>query len=239
MLIKTKAFVLSVIKFKDADAIVKTYTYEAGFVTYFIRGLYKSKKNKLKKAYFQPSAILNIVASNRENDNMEYIREASPAYHYENIHLDFDKLNVSIFLREILLYLLSNTHADKALFEFITKSFTKLDIDDFNPDFHIHFLMQLTEYLGFAPNTQTQGEYFDLVNGIFTSNTLTSQHFLDQKQTQIFKTILGTIFATNSNAKLTNTERQQALDIMMKYYEIQIENFRRPKSLQVLSGIYN
>ncbi len=238
MTVKTEGIILSVLKFKDTDAIVKAYTNETGFTTYFIRSLFKSNKNKLKKAYFQPGSILQIVATNSNKEKMEYIKEAVPLYHYINLHTDFDKMNISTFIRQILLNLLQTEQADDALFSFLKNSFIELDRQNFSTDFHIHFLIKLTKYLGIFPATETQGKYFDLINGVFTNNINKTTHFLDIKQTNIFRKVLGTIFATNNQERLTNTERQTALDMIIKYYEIQIESFKKPSSLQVLTDLY-
>ncbi len=53
MLSTTKAIVLSAIKYGDSDLIVKCYT-QLGLKSYMLKGILKSKKGKLKVAYFQP-----------------------------------------------------------------------------------------------------------------------------------------------------------------------------------------
>jgi len=238
MLIKTETIILSTLKYNDTNVIVKTFTSEVGFATYFIKGLLKSKKGKLKKAYFQPGALLEIVASKRENEQMEYIREAVPVYHYENIQNDFDKLSIATFLREILIQVLSNEQTNKELFNFIKNSFISLDKEKFNPDFHIIFLLQLTKHLGFYPDVQSKGKYFDLINGCFTHNTNQSIHFIDENETIIFHKYLGMVFAYKNKAKMSNFQRKIMLNLLMKYYEIQLVAFKNPKSLEILNELY-
>ena len=46
-----------------------------------IKGVLKSKKGKLKAAYFQPLTQLNIVASHQEKRNLQSIREAQVIIH--------------------------------------------------------------------------------------------------------------------------------------------------------------
>ncbi|VAV86332.1 DNA recombination and repair protein RecO, partial [hydrothermal vent metagenome] len=58
MLISTKAIVLSKIRYKDYDLIIKCYTKDFGVQTYLIKNALKTKKGKFKPAYFQPLSIL-------------------------------------------------------------------------------------------------------------------------------------------------------------------------------------
>ena len=57
---KTKAIVLSKIRFKDNDLIVKCYTSNHGIVSYLLKGVLKSKKSNKKIAYFQPLSLLEL-----------------------------------------------------------------------------------------------------------------------------------------------------------------------------------
>ena len=54
MIISTKAIVLSKLKYKDNDLIVKCYTESKGVVSFMVKNAFSSKKSKLKPAYFQP-----------------------------------------------------------------------------------------------------------------------------------------------------------------------------------------
>ena len=239
MLIKTQAIVLSVLKYSDHDAIIKTYTRDAGFVTFFVKSLLKNTRKNLKKSLFQPNSILNIVATHRANKQMEYIREVTNAYHYKDLYNNFDKLNQSTFIREILLNTLQNENQpDNELYDFVRQSFIYLDQQPMNPDFHIRFILKLTKFLGFMPDLQSKGDYFDLSEGIFTSDFINLTYFFDKKQTDLFKKFLGMIFASENSIKLSNFERQGVLRLILKYYQFHLENFKEPKSLQILNDLY-
>jgi len=237
MLIKDKAIILGLIKYNDNDVIVKCFTKETGFTSYFIKALRNSKKGKLKKAFFQVNNILNIVTTNKAKGQLEYIREAQPAYHHKSLFQDFDKINMSTFMREILLQSLKNERADIQLYHFIEQEFIKLDQTDFKPDTHVYFLLKLSQFLGFSPQIDTQGNYFDMENGIF-SQKIPLGNFLNQKESNLLKSLLGTIFDTNKNIKLNNNDRRTSIDFLLKYYQLHLENFALPKSLPILNEIY-
>jgi DNA repair protein RecO (recombination protein O) len=60
MIVSTKAIVLSKLKYKDHDLIVKCYTASNGVMSFLVKGTFSSKKGKLKPAYFQPLSMLQI-----------------------------------------------------------------------------------------------------------------------------------------------------------------------------------
>ena len=236
MYIRTKAIVLSVIKYNDNSAIIKTYTEKTGFTSYFIRNFYKSRK--IKKALFQPNNLLELWATAKNKGQLEYIKEAQSFYHYKNLHADYDKLNISTFMREILLESLKNEQADEELFAFISREFIELDQTNFQADFHLVFMLLLSKYLGFFPDIQSQGKYFDLQNGFFTDNLPPFQH-LNAADTKLFRDFLGTIFATKKNIKNKHSGRIKLLNIMLEFYRLHIDQFNEPKSVKVLHGLYN
>ena len=59
----TKGIVLSALKYGDTSLIVKCFTEQDGVKSYLIRGVLKSKKGKLKPAYFQPLTQLLLTAN--------------------------------------------------------------------------------------------------------------------------------------------------------------------------------
>lgn len=239
MLIKTSAFILSILKYNEADAIIKTYTRETGFTTFFVKGLYKNGKNKIKKAYLQPAAIVDLVITQRNKEGMEYIKEISPAYHYKNIFTDFDKLNISTFLREILLSILSQEPQNPELFDFIIEEFKKLDQEKFNINFHLYFLIKILAEMGISPDINTKGKYFDLQEGVFTHSPISIELCMNEEQSHIFKQLLGTIFAYKKEIQLNNLQRKRILEDLLKYFEIHFTHFKSPKSLQILGSLYS
>ena len=67
MISSTHAIVLSKIKYSDNDLIVKCYTKEFGVVTFLLKHVLKSKKGKVKTAYFQSLSQLQLEIIQKEN----------------------------------------------------------------------------------------------------------------------------------------------------------------------------
>ncbi len=237
MLIRSEALVLAVISYNDSDAIVKTYTAETGFAAFYIKGFFKGKKARQKKAIFQPNALIEIQFAYKNKDGLSYVKEAGLIYHYKHLNYDFDKLNVSTFLREVLLESLKNEQADTDLFQFIKQKFIALDQQKFEANFHLFFLVELMQKLGFSPDLGTKGRFFDLMNGQFIDN-LPLGPYLKEEESALFKYVLGMIFASKKDMKLAQGQRKTVLDSLMKYYAQHIAQFKIPKSLAVFNQLY-
>ena len=83
-IISTKAIVISTIKYSDTSLIVRLYTKEVGLVSYLLKGILKSKKGKLRTAYFQPLTQLSIISSHQEKRNLQLLKEAQVIHVYES-----------------------------------------------------------------------------------------------------------------------------------------------------------
>jgi len=238
MNITTKAIILASIKYNEKDVIIKAFTEKNGFTSYFIKGFFgKQKKKKLQKAYFQPGSFLELITNQKNDEKLSYIKEARIYYHYHNLYQDFNKLNVATFLREVLIESLKNEQINESVYQFIEKEFIQLDREIFYPDYHIFFIIKLSGYLGFLPDYQSHGSYFDMINGIFTSQKPTG-NYLSPAEALLFKNYLGMIFASEKGKKFSPAERKKMIDFLMKYYQLHIAQFTIPKSISILHQIY-
>ena len=80
MLDKGKAIVLSNLRYKDNDLIVKCYTSERGVVSYLQKGALKFRNGKSKSVYFQPLMLLDIVENFQASRSLQYLKEIKCYY---------------------------------------------------------------------------------------------------------------------------------------------------------------
>ena len=170
--VSTKAIVISSIKYGDSSLIVKLYTHELGLISCMIKGVLKSKKGKLKAAYFQPLTLLSTVISYQEKRNLQSIREAQVNYIYQTLHSDVIKQSVVMFLSEVLSSSIQEEESNTLLYEYLENSFLWLDSHNTTSNFHLLFLLNLTKFLGFYPDTSdTDKQAFHLIDGVFTEES--------------------------------------------------------------------
>lgn len=239
MLITTRALVISALKYGEADLIVRAFTLSDGLKTYMLKGVLKSKKGKLKSSLFQPLTQLEVVANHRNKGSMEYLREAKLSRSYVSLHTHVVKSAMTIFLSEVLRNSIREEEANPSLYHFLETSFIYLDEADQIGNFHLLFLLELSGYLGFYPEASRQElPYFNLLEGRFEPEK-TSNYGIEDENLQTLRQFLGTNFDKISEIKLNQKSRQNFLNLMLLYYELHIEGFKKPRSLAVFHEIFS
>lgn len=238
MTTSTKAIVISSIKYSDTSLIVRCYTEADGIKSYLLKGILKSRKGKLKPAYFQPLMQLRIVANHNSKGSLNTLKEVEILHFYEEMHTEIRKQSIAMFLAEVLNDSLKEEEANSHLFQYLETSFLWLDSHHDIANFHLIFLLNLTKFLGFYPELEYKNAtYFNLEEGTFTeyfSQTCISGNELDQ-----FRKILGMNFDRISAIKFNSEERQAVLSVLIRYFELHLSGFRKPKSLTILKTVFS
>lgn len=238
MLVKTNAIVLSKIKYRDNDLIVKCYTKNRGATSYLLRGVLKSSKQNAKVAYFQLLSQLQIEENYKPNQSLQFINEVKLNLVYHSLHTNVLKSAITMFLSEVLSSVLKEEEPNLALYNFLETSLELLDNETEFSNFHLLFLIELTKHLGFYPDTaQIDFPYFNLTSGAFESkpqaNSVSGENLVTLKR------LLGIKFDILNSVKLNSSQRQSFLNMLLLYYELQLGDFRKPKSLQIFNQVFN
>lgn len=237
MQIKTQAVVLSAIKFQEKSLIVKCFTKSDGLKSYFIPSAFSSKKSSQKIAYFQPLNLLEIEANHKNKGTLEHFKEVKISYNYQSISTDIMKSSMVLFLSEVLHNSILEEEKNEDLFAYIETSLMWLDTHDTISNFHLIFLAQLTKFLGFYPQLQeSDAAYFEMIDGVFSPFQGTS--CLNEHETQLFKKLLNLRFE-DTLKNFHKEERQALLKILLEYYSIHLQGFKKPNSLEVLKEIFS
>ncbi len=236
MLQKTKAIVINSIRYADTSLIVNCYTEDYGIKTYLLKGILKSKKGKFHKAHFQALTQLEIVAYHNDKGNLNSIKEAHIVNFYQSLHTDIVKQSLVIFLSEVLNSVLREEECNKELYHYLETAFTWLDTNGKIANFHLLFLLNLTKYLGFYPDT-THNDYFDLLEGKFVAKPI-SNYFIEKPEITYFQTLLGINFDALPNMNLTALQRQQLLELLIQYISLHLQTFKTPRSLAILQKLF-
>ena len=239
MQVTTKAIVLTSLKYGDTSLIVKIFTASDGLKSYMLKGILTSKKGKLRTSYFQPLTQLELVANHRNKGTLESIREAKVNYHYQTLHTDIAKNAMTMFLAEMLGNSIHEEEQNLALFNFLEESFQWLDIKEDIANFHLYFLLALSKYLGFYPDTdRLDASSFDLLEGEFT-DTPSLNPILTGENLNYLKLFLGINFEAIHTIQMRKTNRLELLKSLILYFELHLQGFRKPKSLAILNEVFN
>jgi len=238
MQVRTKAIVLSSLKYSDSSLIVRCYTEISGIKSYLLRGVLKSKKGKLKPAYFQPLTQLELLAVHSPGESLNSIKEAGVYSTYIDIYSNYTKQAIVFFVAEMLSNSMKEEEENQDLYAYIETSLNWLDLHDTIPNFHLVFFTQLTKYLGFYPDdSKINGQFFNLSDGVFTDQLFPGPR-LQGDELILFKTVLGTKFDTLHLLSLNVSSRQIIMDVLIQYYGLHLANFKKPKSIEVLKNLF-
>lgn len=239
MQVSTKAIVLSKLRYKDNDLIVKCYTENFGLKSYLVRNAFNSKKGKLKAAYFQLFTVLNIEADHKNNRSLHFFKEVHIYKPFKTLHTHILKSTVVLFLAEILGMALKEEEKNTPLFNFFLTAIFWFDSNEKAGSFHLVFLVKITKYLGFYPdNTNNTLPYFNLEDGSFEA-TKNGPYSIGGSTLNNFKVILGIKFDGVVKIMLSPNEKEAVLNMILVYFKLHLHGFKQPKSLPILNQVFS
>ncbi|MCF6168662.1 DNA repair protein RecO [Lutibacter sp.] len=238
MIETTKAIVIKSIKYGDTSLIVTCYTKNCGIKTYLLKGILKSRKAKIKPAYFQPLMQLNLTVNHNNKGSLNSIRDIEILHFYNSIYTDIKKQTIALFLAEIVYYAIREEEQNNTLYKYLETSFLWLDTHSNISNFHLLFLLNLTKFLGFYPEMNISNKiYFDLLEGNFTN--FNNVNLVKGNNLIQFKKLLGINFEVLHTIDFSATNRQAVLSILIQYFELHLEGFKKPKSLAILKSVFS
>lgn len=227
MLIKTRGIVLKTMKYSESSIIADIYTEEKGLRRYIISGV-RSQRSRISAGLLQVMSLLELVAYEREDKDLNRLKEIRPAWVYQSVPFDVYKGAVGLFMAEIARKTIREAEQNEPLFAFLFQTFRFLD-ETPHPvaNLHLHFLLELSAYIGFTPggDFDTETPFFDLLEGLFTSMAPAHPHFLDEKMSGLLYAFLRTDAASCHEINLTREQRRLLLLNLLDYYRLHIEHF--------------
>jgi DNA repair protein RecO (recombination protein O) len=237
MLVKTRAIVISTLKYQEKSLIVKCFIQSHGLKSYFVRDAFSARKSNQKIAYFQPLTILEIEAVHKNKGTLENFKEIKIATPFHSIHTNIFKSTIVLFISEVLHYAIREEEKNESLFAFLETALHWLDAHDEISNFHLILMLEATKYLGFYPDISSLDlKYFEMTEGIFSSFHAISS--LTEHETELFKKLINLKF-DNDQKTFHVIERQILLKILIDYFSFHLDGFKRPKSLDVLKEVFS
>lgn len=242
MLTKTEGFVLNSIKYSETSIICKVYTHALGLRTYIINSV-RTNKPKHKAVFFQPLTLLNLVVYERENKDIQRIKEYQPIEVFQSLPFDIFKSSIALFITEILNRTIKEQESNPHLYDYLKSTILYLEYtDDSLGNFPLYFLLQLSRYLGFGPqnNYTLKTPYFDLIEGEFIGieeEEIPPPLFMDKELSKMLSEVLDMSETDFVQKKIKRADRRQLFRWLLQYYGQHIENFKELKSVEVLEAV--
>jgi DNA repair protein RecO (recombination protein O) len=226
MIFKTKGIVFRFTRYGETSIIVNIFTELFGLQAYIVNGV-RTNKAKTTIALFQPLTLLDLVVYHKENANISRIKEVKCFYPFRSIPTDFKREAVAMFTVEILTKAVKEQSHPQELYEFLEHSLIELDtLPSGVENFHLFFLINLSRHLGFGP--QMSGE------------VLEGRHIPIEDEKILQQLILSKTTSTTREEMpaVTNAQRRELLEILVRFYKYHIEHFGDVKSLAVLREVF-
>jgi len=236
MLVKTKAIVISSLKYQEKSLIVKCLTQSDGLKSYFVPNAFSAKKSNQKIAYFQPLSLLEIEANHKNKGTLEHFKEIKLAHAYQTISSDIVKSTIVMFLSEIIHHSIHEEEKNENLFDFLESALLWLDAHDEMTNFHLILMLEMTKFLGFYPDiSEMESRFFDYKEGTFS--VFQGTNCWNEHETFLFKKLIDLKFDSDQKV-FAGIERQMLLKIVLQYYTFHLDGFKKPKSLDVLKEVF-
>ncbi len=241
MLVKTRAIVLNSLRYGDSQVIVDLFTETHGRLS-FMQRIPKTGHARVKKQLFQPLTLLRVEFDYRPARRLLRIAEAQMESPFVSLPFDARKLCIALFVAEFTRHATRSEQANAALFAYMEKSVRWLDAcgDDF-ANFHIIYMLRLTRFIGFYPNTDgaQDSAYFDLRGACFVPYAPLHPDFLEPSEARKIGLLMRVNYATMHLVKMSRTERNRCVELILKYYRLHEPAFPELKSLPVLKELFS
>jgi DNA repair protein RecO (recombination protein O) len=219
MLFKTHGVVFRFTKYGETSIIVSIFTSQFGLQSYIINGA-RSKSGKGKIALYQPLTLLDLVVYHKETGGIMRIKETKCLYPYQHVGTDVKKTTIALFIEELVNKSIKEEAHPSELCEFLIRSLIQLDTTDKPGNFHLIFLVRLSRLLGFQPQSAAE-----VLGG----------RVMDYEE----EDVLNRILKDDTEVPMTNQQRRNILDALLRFYSMHVDNFGQMKSLSVLREILN
>lgn len=241
MIRKTRGIVLHTTRYGESSLVVHCYTEQFGRQTYMVKGVRKSRKQN-RSNLFQPLFILDFEVYQKDNREIQLVKEVNRAFPLNSIPFDITKSTQAIFMAEILYRVVKEEEANPMMAHFLVNSIQYLDaLESPSPDFHIIFLFQLTRYLGFYPqNNYAKGnDIFDLNSGFFKSYITDPDLQLSPEDSLLWSRYMLLDFQSIKGADFNSSHRKTMLNNLIRYFKFHVEGMGEIRSLDVLHTFFH
>lgn len=219
--------------------ILDIYTREKGLRKYIISGV-RQAKARTPASLLQLMNLVEIVAYEREDREMNRLKEVRLARPYHRIPFDLRRGTLGLFLLEMARKSVKERETNPPLFDYLFDSFCYLDETEHSiANLHLHFLVGLSAFLGFLPIGDWSAEtpLFDLQEGQFIGDLPGHRAYLTEDTAHLFYQLLRLNRDQVHELSLNRISRQSLLDALVTFYRYHIPGMGEVNSLKVLKEV--
>ena len=236
MLQKTRGIVLRTLKYGDNGIITTIYTKAFGRMSFIMQGIH-GKKSSVKGNLLKQLFLLEMEVDYKPGRELQRVKELKNISPFGSIPFGIAKSSLAIFLAELLEKVVREEESRPELFEFLYRSIQMLDLmEDGVNNFHLIFLIQLTQFLGFAPtnNFSASNQFFDMIAGKFVLLPPIHPWSLKNHESLVLTQLIGLNYQNSPEFKPDQGLRRILLDFVLEYYGLHLGDKLNLRSLEIL-----
>ena len=222
MLTKTRGIIFKFIRYRESSIIATVFTEQLGIKSYLVNSV-RTRKPTYSISFFQPLTLLEMVVYNKENVNLNRVSEIRCENQFRSIPFNHNKSAIALFLSEMMYKVIKHESHPEDIFRFVHDSVLSLDhLEKGFENFHLQFLLKLTRYLGFYPESGIE------INSQLFQERNSSPSEIDALLNNSYEENLG---------GLSNHQRIQLLDQIIDFYRLHVENLGEINSYRILREV--
>ena len=239
-----RGIVLRTVKYQDSSLIVDFFTASHGRLSFVTHVSHSSRKSSLGASFWRPLNLLEFEAE-LPVQNARRLPRPKDVRVYENyVDIPYNPLKstLALFLSEFLSHVLRDTQSDTPLYNYIEYSLRWLDVaTEHYSNFHLVFLMQLTQFVGIYPNLSDYAprRFFDLVQGTYCYGQPPHSSFLSPEEAQLLPTLFRMNYSNMHLFRFNRQQRWRCLEVINNYYCVHFPQFPQLRSLSVLREVFD
>lgn len=237
MLLSTKAIVIHTFPYSDSSVMLKAYTEKIGYSTFLLKGF---KRNKRQKVNLHPLALVEITCVVKEKTSLYQARNISLLKPYSNILTNPIKSGLAMFIAEFLGHAIRDDQEGEIhFFTWLIQAIENLENIDSLANFHLWFLLSLTEHLGFLPQGKRSMEtpFFNISEGSFIKGG-SSLISCSESESVLIDKLMSKQMEELLLLPFSKEERKRMLTLLHEYFQVHLDKEFSLKSVEVLSQLY-
>lgn len=213
--------------FSDSSLIVTFLTEKGGLQKFVFRG------GKKKAHSLFPLSIAELTYYGRADSELLNLvsAEGSKAMHFPFHPV---KSTIAFFMAETLRKCVAPSHIDHDFFTFAESWIEELNTSQELLYFPLEFLIACSDALGFRPLIEEENaSFFNLDAGVFQASPSVIERTEGGEAAHLIKQILE----YDTSPQLSKAHREQALEIMLRYFAIHVPRFGQLDSYEIVKEI--
>jgi len=227
-----KAILLNRISYSESSLILTFYTFRNGIQKFIFQG------GKKKAHQLFPLSISEITFYKRPDSDLGKITSVDCFQILNEVPFNPIKSTVAFFIGEVLLKCLKTEEAENVLFEFLHREIVRLDESEDIILFPVLFLLEFSFHMGILPQMEgEEGTYFNLMEGVLSDRKPIGDIFFDGEPVELLVKMIQGFENKELRAFGSKKTREEALQIMIQYYQLHIPQFKQLNTFEVIQEI--